>query len=70
MEPSLGVILIVVTISLLVYFLPSYIAFARGVPSRYSILLINLLLGAVLIGWIVALVWSLVEQPQTAADGD
>ncbi|GAA3189919.1 MULTISPECIES: superinfection immunity protein [Streptomyces] len=38
-----------------VYFVPSVIAFRRGLPNRVFILAINLLFGSTLIGWAVAL---------------
>lgn len=46
----------------LLYLLPTYIAFARSARSRYAIFFINLLLGMTMIGWIAALVWSMVEE--------
>jgi hypothetical protein len=38
--------------------LPSIIAFARGHTKRRAILMLNVLLGWTIIGWIAALVWS------------
>lgn len=38
--------------------LPSIIAFRRGHTNRRAILALNILLGWTVIGWIVALVWS------------
>jgi hypothetical protein len=40
-------------------FLPSIIAFGRRHHNRYAILALNVLLGWTLVGWAVALVWSL-----------
>jgi hypothetical protein len=42
----------------LMYFLPSIIALARSKRDIASILLLNILLGWTVIGWIVALVWA------------
>jgi len=42
----------------LFYFLPTIIAMARSKRDSFSIFLLNLLLGWSVIGWIVALVWS------------
>ena len=47
-----------VAIAIVVYILPSFIALWRKHPSKWSIVLVNLLLGATGIGWIVALIWS------------
>jgi hypothetical protein len=41
------------------YFLPTYEAFTRKHTNLTSILLINLLLGWSLIGWVVALIWAM-----------
>ena len=38
--------------------LPSIIAFRRGHTKRREVLVLNILLGWTVIGWIVALVWS------------
>ncbi|MGB8942890.1 MAG: superinfection immunity protein [Streptomyces sp.] len=38
-----------------VFLLPSLIAFNRGVELRWVILLINLVFGASIIGWLIAL---------------
>jgi hypothetical protein len=40
------------------YFLPTIIAFARNKRDTAAILLLNLLLGWTVIGWVVALVWA------------
>jgi hypothetical protein len=41
-----------------IYFLPSLVARGRNHRNESAIVLINLLLGWTLIGWVVALVWS------------
>ena len=43
---------------LLLYFLPSIIAAARQKRDLLSIFLLNLFLGWTLVGWVIALVWS------------
>jgi hypothetical protein len=43
----------------ILYFLPSIIAFVRSKRDAVSILVLNIFLGWTLIGWVVALVWSL-----------
>jgi len=46
------------------YFLPFIVALVRGKRNSLAILLLNLLLGWTLIGWVGALVWAvLVESP-------
>ncbi|MFE9921627.1 superinfection immunity protein [Streptomyces sp. NPDC005774] len=51
---SLLTVLVVVALGV-VYLLPSYLAFARDAKDRWLILLINVVFGASLIGWGVAL---------------
>ena len=45
-------------ISALLYFLPTVIALARGHHDGFAIFLTNLLLGWTVLGWIIALIWS------------
>jgi hypothetical protein len=50
------------------YFLPTIIARSRGHRQENAIFLLNLLLGWTLIGWVAALVWSVIEEkPQQQA---
>ena len=44
--------------ALLIYFLPYVIANARHHHNSQAILLLNLLLGWTVLGWIAALIWS------------
>ena len=64
---------------LLLYFLPSLIAGIRSHNNLNSILVLNLLLGWTVLGWIVALVWALgngasrqqsTEQPATEQEAE
>jgi hypothetical protein len=45
-------------IVIVMYFLPTMIAFARGHHNAFAITLTNLFLGWTVLGWIIALVWS------------
>lgn len=46
----------------LLYFLPAIIAFEREHPNAVAVCLVDLFLGWSLIGWVGALVWSLVRD--------
>jgi hypothetical protein len=46
-----------------VYFLPSIIAGMRNHPSIVAIVLLNTLAGWTFIGWLVSLIWSVINQP-------
>ncbi len=50
-------------IGLALYFLPTIIAAARRAKNLVVILLVNIFAGWTVIGWIVALVWSIVDAP-------
>ena len=44
---------------IVLYFLPSIIAFVRSKRDATSIFVLNFFLGWTLIGWVIALVWAL-----------
>jgi hypothetical protein len=46
--------------SIALYFLPTLIAFARHLPSRAGIALVNVFLGWTFFGWVLALIWAIV----------
>ena len=50
--------LILLTVSLLIYFIPSLVAAFREHHNAVPILLLNIFLGWTFIGWVWALVWS------------
>lgn len=45
-----------------VYLLPTWVAVVRGKRAMFAIFVMNLLLGWSLIGWVIALVWSLIPD--------
>ena len=51
---------------LLIYFLPTIIAFNKHKRNRGAIFALNLLLGWSFLGWVLALVWSLSEDTPSA----
>jgi ABC-type sugar transport system permease subunit len=53
---------VLITLLSLFYFLPFAIAFNRKRANTGAIFALNLFLGWSLIGWVVALVWSLKEE--------
>lgn len=44
------------------YFLPWIIALLRGTKSNVGIFFFNLLLGWTMIGWLIALIWSICAE--------
>jgi len=57
-----GALVIAIPLCLFLYFLPAYIAFKKEKKNKVAIFALNLFLGWTLIGWIVALVWSLTYE--------
>jgi len=55
---------VVAAACLVAYALPALTAFRRGHPSRWTILLVNLLLGFTLLGWVISLCWALSDLPE------
>ncbi|GAF73425.1 unnamed protein product [marine sediment metagenome] len=53
-------------LAVLVYFLPGFVAVMRDKRNKNAILLVNLLLGWTVIGWIIALVWAVTVDSPTA----
>lgn len=56
-------------VALVIYGLPSIIAYARRVPSVGSVVVINVLLGWTFVGWVVALALA-VRDPKPAGVSD
>ena len=48
----------ILILSALAYFLPTMVALLRGHHNGFAIFLTNLLLGWTMIGWVIALIWS------------
>lgn len=53
-------------IGLVLYFVPTIVAFNRHSRHRVPILIVNLLLGWTLIGWIATLVWAIASQSENS----
>lgn len=50
--------ILVVLAIVLIYMLPTLIAFGRGHPRRQDVALVNILVGWTLIGWIAVFLWA------------
>lgn len=63
---------LIIILALVVYFIPGAVANVRKHHNYNAILLLNLLLGWTLIGWLAALIWSVTavkrEQPAPTAE--
>jgi len=66
---SIGNILIVTIIIIglgALYFLPTIVASADGHRNAFAIFILNLLLGWMLIGWVIALIWAFTKDKKQA----
>ena len=59
---SLLLLVLLVLVGSVIYFIPTIIAIKRDHPQKLPIILINVIFGATLIGWVGALVWSLMSD--------
>src|SRR5262245_57045087 len=50
-----------VLITIAVYFLPFFVAYARRHPQQLAITVLNIVAGWTLVGWVVALVWACID---------
>ena len=50
----------------ILYMLPTLVAYARDVPQRQKITVFNIVLGWTLIGWIIAFLWA--RMAETTAE--
>ena len=55
-------IAVAVTTASMIFFLPAIIAGFRDAPSYIGILIVNVVGGPFLIGWIAALIWAFVDR--------
>jgi hypothetical protein len=60
-EHTIFVILLMLCI--IIYLLPTLIAFARDVRSRHAVTVVNIVLGWTLIGWFICFLWAMLGEP-------
>jgi len=53
--------LVIIIVGLAFYFIPTIIAFSRNHKNKIGIFLLNLLAGWTFLGWVGALVWSVIS---------
>ena len=58
---------IIITLFLLVYFIPAIVAGTRDHPQGLAIFMLNLLLGWSGLGWVASLVWACTAVLKRAA---
>jgi hypothetical protein len=55
-----------ITFVVALYFIPSIIAFVRDAKNKAAIIVLNILTGWTLLGWLIALIWSLAAEKRNA----
>jgi hypothetical protein len=54
--------LVICMLAAILYFVPTWVAISRGAKNACGILLLNLFLGWSLLGWVIALIWSVCAE--------
>ncbi len=60
MDHTIFVIELIVVVIL--YMLPTLIAYARDIPQRKTVTVVNIVFGWTLVGWVIAFIWALMAQ--------
>jgi hypothetical protein len=56
------IFIIELLLALIIYMLPTLVAFARDIPARHTILVLNIVFGWTLIGWVAVFLWAMLAQ--------
>lgn len=68
---DLSLLALIGFVALIVFLLPTIVAFMRGHPNRWPIMLINLVFGLTVLGWFGTLIWAMgaVHKSPTGSNG-
>lgn len=61
---NLLIIAFILVIIMIIMFIPWFIAMIRGIKNTLGIFLLCLFLGWTYVGWVGALIWAVVENPE------
>jgi len=53
-------------VCVIIYMLPTVVAFGRDIPRRHAVTLLNIILGWTLVVWVILFVWAMMAE--TAAE--
>jgi len=59
---------VLLTVLLVVYFLPTMVAYERQNPAREAILIANLVFGWTVLGWLIVLILAAASRPKSDLD--
>ena len=54
---------IILMLCVIIYMLPTLIAYARDIPRRQAVTVVNIIFGWTLIGWFVTFLWAALAAP-------
>jgi hypothetical protein len=60
------VFIILLLLCVIIYMLPTLIAYARDIPQRQTVTIVNIIFGWTLIGWFICFLWAALAE--TAVD--
>ncbi len=58
--------IVLLLLILVIYMLPTVIAYARDIPQRHTITVLDIVAGWTLIGWVILFLWAMMAE--TRAD--
>jgi hypothetical protein len=56
------VFVILLLLCVIIYMLPTLVAYARDIPSRKTVTVVNIIFGWTLIGWFIAFLWAMLAE--------
>ena len=65
MKSKVTSLIFIIVITALIYFIPTVICLIRKHTYKLYIICLNIILGWTLIGWIVCLIWSFIDNKTT-----
>jgi T4 superinfection immunity protein len=52
------IFVIILMLCVIIYMLPTLIAYARDIPRRQAVTVVNIIFGWTLIGWFITFLWA------------
>ncbi len=67
---EVAVLFFIIPFAMLVYAIPTIVAVVRNHHQAVGILVVNVLLGVTMIGWVAALIWAAATPARPAREAD
>ena len=62
--PDNTITVVMLMLIAIIYMLPTLVAYARDIPQRRMITVLNIIFGWTLIGWVVTFIWALSAETE------